>query len=164
LPRHATGQRCEHKAHRPGSDPRQHEALLRERYAELGPVAVSFLDGLLQQQRQGRNQAGKVLALLGSYARADLLAALERAVRFGAYSLNAVERILAVQAQPRSILEALAEQQELPAWLRDNPVSQRPAADYLHLMEGATDHDPSQQPPADAGDAGPAPRDNRGPA
>jgi transposase len=164
LPRHATGQRCEHKAHRPGSDPRQHEALLRERYTELGPVAVGFLDGLLQQQRQGRNQAGKVLALLGSYARADLLAALERAVRFGAYSLAAVERILAVQAQPRSILEALAEQQELPAWLRDNPVSQRPAADYLHLMEGATDHDTSPQAHADASDAGPAPRDNSGPA
>jgi transposase len=164
LPRHATGQRCEHKAHRPSSDPRQHEALLRERYTELGPVAVSFLDGLLQQQRQGRKQAGKVLALLGSYARADLLAALERAVRFGAYSLAAVERILAVQAQPRGILEALAEQQELPACLRDNPVSQRPAADYLHLMEGATDHDTSQQPHADASDAGPAPRDHSGPA
>jgi transposase len=164
LPRHATGQRCEHKAHRPGSDPRQHEALLRERYTELGPVAVSFLDGLLQQQRQGRHQAGKVLALLGSYARGDLLAALERATRFGAYSLDAVERILAVQAQPRSTLEVLAEQQELPAWLRDNPVSQRPAADYRHLMEGATDHDTSQQPHADASDAGPAPRDPCGPA
>src|SRR5881275_2886593 len=74
------------------SDPRQHEALLRQRFGELGPVAVSFLDGLLVQ-RQGRSQAGKVLALLGSYARADLLAALERAVRFGAYSHSAVERI-----------------------------------------------------------------------
>jgi transposase len=160
LPRGVAGQRCEQKAHRPSSDPRQHAALLRQRYAELGPVAVSFLDGLLQQQRQGRNQAGKVLALLGSYARADLLAALERAVHFGAYSLSAVERILAVQAQPRSILETLAEQHErpLPCWLRDNPVSQRPTADYLHLVEGATDHDTPPQPHADAGDAGTAGR------
>jgi hypothetical protein len=159
LPGGVSGQRCEHKAHRPSSDPRQHEALLRQRFGELGPVAVSFLDGLLAQ-RQGRSQAGKVLALLGSYTRADLLAALERAVRFGAYSHSAVERILVVQAQPRSILETLTEEHErqLPARLRDNPVSQRPTADYLHLMEGPTDHDTPQQPPADAGDAGTAGR------
>ncbi len=167
LPRGVSGQRCEHRAHRPSNDPRQHEALLRERFGDLGPIAVNFLDGLLQQQRQGRNQAGKVLALLGSYARADLLAALERAVRFGAYSLSAVERILAVQAQPRSILEALAEEHErqLPSWLRDNPVSQRPTADYLHLVEEPTDHDTSAPPHADAGDAGTARRDSSdGPA
>jgi hypothetical protein len=155
LPRGVTGQRCEQKAHRPSSDPRQHEALLRERFTELGPIAVSFLEGLLQQQRQGKSQAGKVLALLGSYARADLLAALERAVRFGAYSLAAVERILAVQAQPKSILETLTEQEErhLPSRLRDNPVAQRPTADYLHLVEGTNAHDTSQQPQADAGNA-----------
>src|SRR5262249_39980691 len=58
LPRGVTGQRCEDKTHRPSSDPRQHEALLRQRFAELGPVAVSFLEGLLEQQRQGRSQAG----------------------------------------------------------------------------------------------------------
>ena len=166
LPRGVAGQRCEQKAHRPSSDPRQHEALLRQRFTELGPIAVSFLEGLLQQQRQGKSQAGKVLALLGSYARADLLAALERAVRFGAYSLNAVERILAVQAQPKSILETLTEQEErqLPSWLRDNPVVQRPTADYLHLVEGTEHHDTPQQPQADAGDAGQTPRVTDGPA
>jgi Mu transposase-like protein len=164
LPRSVRGQRCEDKAHRPSSDPRQHEALLRERFTELGPAAVSFLDGLLQHQRQGRHQAGKVLVLLSHYARADLVAALERAVRFGAYSLAAVERILAVQAQPRSILETLSEQHErqLPSWLRDNPVSQRPVADYLHLVEEPTDHDTPQQPRADAGDASVPPSDSSG--
>src|SRR5256885_12349530 len=63
---------------------------------------------------------------------------------------------------PYPTLFRSAEQQELPAWLRDNPVSQRPAADYLHLMEGATDQDTSPQPHADASDAGPAPRDHGG--
>jgi transposase len=156
LPRGVSGQRCEHKAHRPSSDPRQHEALLRERFSELGPGAVSFLDGLLREQRQGKSQAGKVLALLGTYARRDLLAALERAVRFGAYTLAAVERILAVQAQPKSVLETLSEQEQeqLPSWMRDNPVSQRPAAEYQHLVEGATDHDtPHERPANDASDA-----------
>ena len=115
--------------------------------AELGPNALRFLDGLLKAQRYGKGQAGKVLALLGTYARKDLLAALDRAVRFGAYSLNAVERILATQARPKSILDTLAEheQRHLPEWLRDNPVSQRPAADYLHLVEESTDHGPPQE-------------------
>lgn len=89
-PRGQTGQRCEQKAHRPSADPRRHEAMLRERFAELGPLAERFLGGLLSGQRYGKEQAVKVLALLSSYARADVLAALERAVRFGACSLNAV--------------------------------------------------------------------------
>src|SRR4029077_14696944 len=114
-----------------------------------------------QQQRHGKSQAGKVLAVLGTYARPDLLADLERAVRFGAYTLSAVERILAVKAQPKSILETLTEQEErqLPSWLRDNPVSQRPAADYRHLVEGPIDHDTPPQPPTEARPADHAPGD-----
>jgi transposase len=155
FPRDQTGQRAEQKAHRPSADPRQHEALLHQRFAELGPLAERFLAGLLAGQRYGKGQAFKVLALLGSYARADLLAALERAVRFGAYSLNAVERILVVQAQPKSVLETLADQERgrLPSHLRDNPVSPRPTTDYQHLVEPATDHEPPQQTPPDAAEA-----------
>src|SRR5262245_14979834 len=164
VPRGQTGQRCVQSGHRPSADPRQHEALLRERFAELGPVAARFLDGLLGSQRYGREQAVKVLALQSSYARADLLAALERAVRFGAYSLGAVERILAAQAQPNSVLETLADQERrrLPAHLSDNPVCPRPTTAYHRLGEGAiahgppsetpTDHDPADRPAAD--DAG----------
>jgi transposase len=155
-PRGLTGQRLEQKAHRPSADPRQHEALLRERFAELGPIAVRFLDGLLREQRQGKHQAGKVLALLGTYSQKDLLAALERAARFGAYSLGAVERILAAQARPKGVMEALAEDERrhLPARLRDNPVSQRPAADYLHLVEEASDHGPPHETRPDDGPPG----------
>jgi transposase len=161
-PRGQTGQRSEEKAHRPSADPRRHEALLRERFAELGPLAERFLDGLLRGQRYGKEQALKLLALQGSYARADLLAALERAVRFGAYTLSAVERILAAQAQPKSCLDVLAEQerQHLPASLRDNPVPPRRTTDYQHLVEEATDHGP---PPALAPEADDSPRPDAGP-
>lgn len=155
LSRDQTGQRAEQKTHRPSTDPRQHEAMLRQRFAELGPLAQRFLAGLLAAQRHGKDQAFKVLALQGSYARSDLLAALERAVRFGAYSLNAVERILAVQAQPKSVLDTLADQERgrLPPHLRDNPVSPRPTTDYQHLVEQATDHGPPNKTPSDAADA-----------
>jgi hypothetical protein len=100
----------------------------------------------MANQRYGKAQGLKVLALLAVYTRADWLAALERAVRFGAYSLDAVERILAAQAQPRSALdiEADRERQPLPPHLTDNPVTPRPLTDYPSLMEQATDAPPSE--------------------
>ena len=142
FPRGVTGQQSIHKDHRPSTDPRIQQALLRERFAELGPLAGRFLDGLIRDQRYGYQQAFKILALQSTYARVDLLAALERAVRFGAYSLNAIERILAAQAQPQSILAALAnrERRHLPDHLRDNPVSPRPTTAYRTVVEDSIDH------------------------
>jgi hypothetical protein len=101
-PRTATGRRSLQSAHRPADDARQRQAQLQERYAELGETAVRFLEGVLRSQRYGKDHAQRVLALLGTYARAEVLAALERAVRYGAFTHTAVERILAVQARPKS--------------------------------------------------------------
>jgi transposase len=167
FPRSATNQRSEDKAHRPRDDSAQHLTLLRERFAELGGVAGRFLDGLLRDQRCGKAQARKVLTLLATYARRDLLAALDRAVRFGAYSAGAVERILAAQAKPKSVLEALAEEapqetRRLRPDLFDEPVPPRPLSDYRQLLE-KTDHAPPSEtnaaqhaPPSDDDQAGPA--------
>lgn len=143
----ATGQRSQLTEHRPQEDQRQKEALLRERFAELGPVAGRFFEGLLSTHRMGKNQAQRVLALLETYRREDLVAALERAVRFGAFSLRSVERILAAQAQPKTPLEALGDQQQrhLRQILDDPPVPPRPTAEYEQLDSPETpDND---QPP-----------------
>ena len=61
-----------------------------------------------------------------------MVAALERAVRYGAFAADAVERILARSAQPRTALEKWAERQQehLQELLGDQPLSPRPAADY----------------------------------
>jgi len=159
--RGVTGQRSVLSGHRPSAEPRQTEAMLRERFAEFGPNAVRFLDGLLAGQRYGKAQAFKVLALLATYARADLLAALERATRFGAYSLNAVERILAVQAQPKDIGDIDDHDQQLPPHLTDNPVLPRPATDYPCLVEEPTDNaaPPETATPNNADDDPPAAAD-----
>ncbi len=135
LPRTVTGQRSTQKEHRPAEDARQRQARLEERFTDLGPTAVRFFEGLLGAQRYGKDQAQRVLALLGSYTRADLLAALERAVRYGAYSHAAVERILAAQARPKSTLETLADdaRRHLPPWADAEPVRPRPTSDYQHL-------------------------------
>jgi len=151
FPRGVTGQQSIHKEHRPSADPRIQQTLLREHFAELGPLAGRFLEGLIRDQRYGTQQAFKILALQSTYARVDLLAALERAVRFGAYSANAIERILAAQARPQSILAALAdrERRHLPDHLRDNPVSPRPTTEYRTFVEESLDHAPQDPTPTD---------------
>jgi transposase len=155
-PRTATGQRSLQSAHRPAEDARQRQAQLQERYAELGDTAKRFLEGVLRAQRYGKDHAQRVLALLGTYTRSDVLAALERAVRYGAYSHTAVERILAVQAQPKSLLQTLADEgrQHLQPLLEDPPVTPRPTTLYQPLCEedpGSHEEDP--HPPS--GEPGP---------
>jgi hypothetical protein len=152
LPRSAAGQRSELPEHRPHEDSKQREAHLRDRFAELGPAASYFLEGLLKAHRMGKDQAERVLKLLDTYRKADLLNALERATRFGAFSLRSVERILAAQAQPKTPLESLGDQQQqhLREILDDRPVPPRPTADYeqlyLHLEEPSDDDPPPETP------------------
>ena len=147
LPRTVTGQRSQLPEHRPQEDQQQKERLLRERFTELGPAAGRFFEGLLTTHRMGKNQAQRVLALLETYRRADLVAALERASRYGAFSLRSIERILAAQAQPKTPLEALGDQQQrhLREILQDPPVPPRPTADYEQLDSTETPDD--DQPP-----------------
>jgi len=78
-----------------------------------------------------------VLGLLATYHREDLARALERAVRYRAYSWSAVERILAAQARPRSAWESLQTeaQDQLDEILRRAPVAARPTAEYQTLLE-----------------------------
>jgi transposase len=153
LPRATTGQRCELPEHRPQEDSKQREAHLRQRFSELGAAASRFLEGLLKTHRMGKDQASRVLALLETYRKSDLVIALERAVRFGAFSLRAVERILAAQAQPKTPLESLGDQQQqhLREILDDRPVPPRPTADYeqlyLYPQEPADDEQPPEENP-----------------
>ncbi len=81
LPGSIRGQRSVLKEHHPGEDARRRQAQLAERFAELCEPGRRFLEGVLKAQRYGKDQAQRVLALRGIYARQDLIAALERAVR-----------------------------------------------------------------------------------
>jgi len=153
--RSVTGQRSELPEHRPREDSKQREAHLRQRFTELGPAASRFLEGLLKTHRMGKDQAQRVLTLLETYRKADLMSALERAARFGAFSLRSVERILAAQAQPKTPLESLGDQQQqhLREILDERPVPPRPTADYEQLYldpeEPADDDSPPETPDPD---------------
>jgi hypothetical protein len=136
------------KSHHPADDPNQRTLLLRQRFGELGPIAVQFLDGLLAKQTQGKLQAQQLLALVAHYQRDDVLAALERAVRFGAFSLAAMRRILAAHARPKRLLDELAElhKDSLDPSLRQEPIGPRPTSDYQHLLSPEeADETPSEE-------------------
>jgi hypothetical protein len=131
------------KSHHPTDDANQRTLLLQQRFGELGPIAVQFLDGLLAKQIQGKLQAQQLLALLAQYQRDDVLKALERAVRFGAFSLAAMRRILAAQARPKRLLQELAKlhQDALDPSLRQEPIGPRPTSDYQHLLTAEEAHE-----------------------
>jgi transposase len=164
------GQRRVQPEHQPQTNPRLRRATLEERFAELGVAGPRFLAGLVETRRCGWDQAQRVLELLTVYRRADVQAALERAVRFGAFSLSAVQRILSATARPKPVLEALAdeERRRLDPRLRADPVTPRPLSAYQHLTgdsHGETSQaagdpgaDPSQSvdrsPPTPAGGPG----------
>ena len=141
LPRGSRGERRTDAAHRPTRDSKEQEEVLRERFRELGEPALHFLEGLLRAHRDGKSQARKALSFLSLYRREDVLAAIERAVRYHAFSCYSLERILAVQARPRPALECLDEQYR-PSLTDDTPIGPRPTADYQELLEEPDDHEP----------------------
>jgi transposase len=129
--------------HAPGADePRRYE-LLRQRFVELGEHGPLFLEGLVRNRRYGKEEAHRVLGLIATYERSDLIAAVDRACRYRAYSLSAIERILAAQAQPRAPLAALATEaaDRIPPALREESVPPRSGVEYLRLLDGDHDHD-----------------------
>lgn len=148
LPRSCARQRQLAAEHRPPEDRRQQYELLERSFVELGTVGEQFWRGLLKAHRQGQAQGRKILALRALYHRHDLLAALERALCYGAFSFSAIERILHVQAQPKTTLEMLAEQEQgrLRDLLQEGSVRPRPCSDYQKLLFHEDSHGAAAQP------------------
>ena len=135
LAREMTGQKVRRKAFEPGEERKEKYKMLVERYAQLGPVGVQFLNAIVQKRRYGKHEAFRILAMLGSYHSKDVIAALHRAVRYGAYSMHAVERILSVSATPKTPIEALGqrEAERIRQWLNQDPVEPRATEEYRTL-------------------------------
>ena len=153
-PREVAGQTSRLAEHEQKPDEAQQTETLQQRYAELGEWAARFLAGLLRHRRYAKDEAQKILRLLEMYSRQDLLAALERAARYGAYSRSAVERILAVTATPKASLDKLAEEEtrQLRSLLGEEPIRPRTGKEYGDLfrnLPSETNHDetPTEQPP-----------------
>jgi transposase len=137
-----SGQRRILREHRPRSQEGLCREVLKKRFESLSPAfGVAFFEGLLERRRCGKHEASRILGLLELYQKVDLVGAIERAQRYGAWSFSAVERILAIHAEPRSTIEALAD--EGREHLRDlfdrDRVEPRKTSEYQHLL----DEDPS---------------------
>jgi transposase len=149
-----TGQKRIDPKHRPPKDHRRQLEQLRQRFRELGEVAFRFLEGLLKKQRYGKHQAQRVLVLAGAYHRQDLLAAMERAVRYHAYSCSSLQRILDAQATPKASWQMLSEQQQetLRKLTEADSIEARPSADYQYLLfhEENDSHGPQENERPDA--------------
>jgi hypothetical protein len=130
-----TGKKEIHEEHRPPKDHQQQVEELRKRFQELGDIALGFLEGLLQKQRYGKRQAQRVLALASAYHRQDVLAAMERAVRYHAYSLSSLERILNT-ATPKAPWQVLSENQQelMRKWTDADSIEPRSSAEYQYLL------------------------------
>jgi transposase len=134
--RTAMGQKRTNDKHVLGTDLRNKCEILRQRFEQLGPEAVSFFDELVHEKRCGKEEARRILGLLVTYRPQDLVAALERARRYRAYAASAIERILAAQAQPRTTVEVLQEEarEHLSDLPRESPVPPRSGSEYQDLL------------------------------
>ncbi len=168
LIRDRTGAQQIDPAHRP---PEHHTAQVEElriRFAQLGDVASRFLEGLLAKHRSGKHQAKRVLTLLTCYRTADLLTAMERAVRYHAYSYTSLERILAIQATPKPGWQELtdSEQETLRRLTDHDSIGPRPSTDYQYLLsfdEDQPNADETDQRESDSPENSGAPDDTQDP-
>jgi len=143
-----TGQRRMDPAHAP---PKDHEAQmerLRERFTELGESGCRFFAGLLAKQRNVKHQAAQVLALLHAYPKAEVLAAMERAIAYHAFSFSSLERILAHQGTPKATWQQLSanEQETILRLTQSDPIGPRHSQEYQDLIPGPTSPASSPEP------------------
>jgi transposase len=149
FPRGTTGQRSHKKEHEPPRDAQKRSEQLTQRFAEFGPAGTRFLEGLLAESRYVKSQAERVLSLVAAYPRGDVIAALERAVQYGAFSLGAIQRILAARSQPKTPLDFLADDHRtyLDRLLDQEPTPPRPMSDYQALLPEEPRHGETIRPP-----------------
>ena len=168
LIRDRTGAQQIDRAHRPPENHTAQVEELRVRFAQLGDIASRFLEGLLAKHRSGKHQAKRVLALLTGYRTADLLAAMERAVRYHAYSYTSLERILAIGATPKPGWQELtdSEQETLRRLTDHDSITPRPSTDYQYLLsfdEDEPNADETDQRERDSSENSDAPDDTQDP-
>jgi hypothetical protein len=159
VPRGTVGRRSHLKEHAPPRDAHRRAEELAGRFAEFGPAGTHFLEGLLAGSRYGRNQADRVLSLVAVYPRGDVIAALERAVQYGAFSLGAIQRILAARSQPKTPRDLLTDDHRsyLDRLLDQEPTPPRPTSDYQTLLPEEPRHGGAIRPPWEDSPEGPEP-------
>jgi len=152
LKRGPGGEKSLDPKHAPPKDAQEQIAVLRARYAELGPQGSEYFDGLFKKCRNGKHEAQRVLTLLHAYPLVDVIAAIGRSIQYHAYGFHSLERILAHFGTPRNSWETLTEdeQQMLKRITESDPIGPRRSEEYQQLLDevtAETDEDPEQTNP-----------------
>jgi hypothetical protein len=115
--------------------------VLVARVSELGEAGAAFAAGVSRMQRYRGQHLVEVLQLWERFDGDDLVAALDRAVRYRAFDASVVTRILEASAVPRPLPDTLDEQarRRLREDLVDTHVEPRPMREFTAAMRGEDD-------------------------
>jgi len=134
------------KAELPGHHPRKKRRdidALEHRMASLGESGALFAAGLARRQRYRGEHLARILALQERYDLDDLVAALQRAVRYEAFDAATVTRILEQTATPRILPDDSDRREEGRRRLREvqNPTPLRDMNVYARALRGHEQED-----------------------
>lgn len=112
--------------------------LLLARFAAWGPSAETFARRLQQQKRQAGPELAYLLGLQLTWSADTIVAAIEHATRYDAYSARAIERILEARFSPRTLTEQIADssRDRIRKVMKDHPVTARDLRSYDVLRTG----------------------------
>ncbi len=129
------GQVCEQPSHRQSKSVRYGLEPIRETFERLGDHAPAFLAGLQNKHPHHCGfHARRILLLKECYNADDIDRACARASRYHAYDADAVKRILAAIATPRTLESIRNEKARSELRRKLPPIKQRNLAEYSHLF------------------------------
>jgi transposase len=129
------GQICEEPSHRQCKSVRYGLEPIRETFERLGESAPAFLAGLRNKHPHHCGfHARRILLLKECYNADDIDKACARASRYHAYDADAVKRILAATATPRTLESVRNEKARTELQQKLPPIKQRNLAEYSRLF------------------------------
>jgi len=125
----------------------QHQ-LLKEAFLRLGPQAESYYEGLRRERGAGAGyHLQRILQLADRYGSDVIAGALAHAMRYGAFSADAVLRVTQGKAlRPNQQAPAQTIPEEIKNWLRSCAVESQDPHFYDQLIGEARDKDERKEP------------------
>lgn len=125
---------------------------VREAFTALGEAAGEFLKGLVEKHpRNCGFHARYILRMKEHYESGDIHHAIEHALRYQAFDAHAIERILKVKAEPRTLESARNEKARKDLELTLPRIAQRPLDEYSKLLERNDEDDTGRDRDEDQG-------------
>ena len=128
----------EHLARIRAKKRRDSRQALEMRFSELGPIALTFLSGLMRVQPQPLRHLRRLFELLRLYGRGDLLHAIEMCCDLEAYDASAVENIVFQERRRQRLPSPTPLKIQNAQLLEDTILPPSDPADYESLIEKDT--------------------------